>query len=266
MPLDDRAGHPTFWQVSGHGSRPALAIHCSLASSDAWAGVAERLADRLTLTAVDLPGHGRSADWSGQGDYLGLATEIAASFIEGPVDLLGHSFGAVAALNLAIAAPEAIRTLTLIEPVLFTAARGHPEWKTHIHEMEAFDAAMVADNADASAEAFTRVWGTGVDWAKMGSSRRGDIARRIHLVAAGHPALYEDSAGILVPGALETLDMPVLLIRGDRSPTIIERIAEEIAARLPDVGVATVPGAGHMVPITHPDETAGLIGVNLDRG
>ena len=60
--------------------------------------------------------------------------------------------------------------------------------------------------------------------------------------------------------------MPVLLIRGDRSPRIIARIADEIAARLPDVGVATVPGAGHMVPITHPDETAGLIGVNLDRG
>lgn len=266
MPLDDRAGHPTFWKVTGHGTRPALAIHCSLASSGAWAGVAERLADRLTLTAFDLPGHGRSADWRGEGDYLTLATEIAASFIETPVDLIGHSFGAVTALNLAIAAPEAIRTLTLIEPVLFTAARGHPECEAHEREMAAFDAAMGAGNAEAAAEAFTKVWGTGVDWAKLSSGRRDDFAGRIQLVTAGHPAIYEDSGGILVPGALETLEMPVLLIRGDRSPTIIERIAEEIAARLPDVGVATVPGAGHMVPITHPDETAGLIGVNLDRG
>ena len=266
MPLDDRAGHPTFWQVTGHGARPALAIHCSLASSGAWAGVADRLADRLTLTAFDLPGHGKSADWSGEGDYLTLATEIAASFIKAPVDLLGHSFGAVTALNLAIAAPEAIRTLTLVEPVLFAAARGHPEWGEHARKMAAFDAALAAGDAEAAAEAFTRVWGTGVDWDRMSSGSRADIARRIHLVTAGDPALYEDSGGILVPGALETLDMPVLLIRGDRSPAIIERIGEEIAARLPDVGVATVPGAGHMVPITHPDETAGLIGVNLDRG
>jgi pimeloyl-ACP methyl ester carboxylesterase len=65
---------------------------------------------------------------------------------------------------------------------------------------------------------------------------------------------------------LESLEMPVLIIRGDQSPAIIERVAEEIAARLPDVGVATVPGAGHMAPITHSDEVAGLIGVNLDRG
>lgn len=266
MPLDDRAGHPTFWQVIGHGARPALAIHCSLASSAAWAGVAERLADRLTLTAFDLPGHGKSADWSGKGDYLVLATEIAASFIETPVDLIGHSFGAVTALNLAIAAPEAIRTLTLVEPVLFAAARGHPEWEEHGREMAGFDAAMAAGDAEGAAEAFTGVWGTGVDWSRMSAGSRADIARRIGLISAGDPALYQDSGGILEPGALETLEMPVLLIRGDRSPAIIERIAEEIAARLPDVGVATVPGAGHMVPITHPDETAGLIGVNLDRG
>lgn len=266
MPLEDRAGHPTFWQVTGHGTRPAIAIHCSLASSGAWAGVAERLSDRLTLTAFDLPGHGKSGDWRGEGDFLDLATRIAASFVETPVDLLGHSFGAVTAINLAVAAPEAIRTLTLVEPVLFAAARGHPEWEAHGREMAAFDAALAAGDAEAAAEAFTRVWGTGVDWGEMSSASRTDITRRIRLVTAGGPALYADSGGILVPGALETLDMPILLIRGDRSPAIIERIAEEIAARLPDVGVATVPGAGHMVPITHPGETAGLIGVNLDRG
>ncbi len=266
MPLEDRAGHPTFWQATGHGARPALAIHCSLASSGAWAGVAERLADRLVLTAFDLPGHGQSADWPGEGDFLALATRIAASFIETPIDLIGHSFGAVTALNLAIAAPEAVRTLTLIEPVLFAAARGHPEWAAHEREMAGFEAAMAAGDAEAAAEAFTRVWGTGIDWSRMSARSRADIARRIGLVSAGHKAHYEDSGGILEPGALESLEMPVLLIRGDRSPAIIERIAEEIAARLPDVGVATVPGAGHMVPITHPDETAGLTGVNLDRG
>ena len=38
-----------------------------------------------------------------------------------------------------------------------------------------------------------------------------------------------------------------------------------LAARLPDVGVAVVPGAGHMVPLTHPTEVAGLVAVNLDR-
>ncbi|MEZ5778292.1 MAG: alpha/beta hydrolase [Paracoccaceae bacterium] len=266
MPMEDRAGQPTFWQTYGDGPRPALAIHCSLASSAAWSGAAGRLADRLTLTAFDLPGHGRSADWDGQGDFLMLSTAIAASFVDAPVDLIGHSFGAVTALGLAIAMPEAMRSLTLVEPVLFAAAKGFPEWDEHRREMAEFDRAVAEGRAEAAAQAFTRVWGTGVDWHEMSAGSRDDVTRHIHLIAAGTSALFEDSGGILAQGALEMLDMPVMLIQGDRSPTIISRIADVIAARLPDVGVATVPGAGHMVPITHPAETAGLIGVNLDRG
>ena len=65
--------------------------------------------------------------------------------------------------------------------------------------------------------------------------------------------------------ALEAIDAPVLLISGAESPPVIHAIAGALAGRLPDVGRANVPGAGHMLPITHPDEVAGLIGVNLDR-
>lgn len=270
MPLEERAGHPTFWQVFGRGHRPALAIHCSLASSNAWTGVADRLGHRLTLTAFDLPGHGRSGQWQGEGDFLRETVRIAATFVDGPaagpVDLIGHSFGAVAALRLALAAPEAVRTLTLVEPVLFAAVRGSAAWAENAALMDRCRAAFErGDRAGAAAE-FTRVWGTGVPWADLAEREQAAITERIHLIDAGTPALAGDSGAILAPGGLETLDLPVLVVRGDRSPAIIEGIAEAIAARLPEVGVATVPGAAHMVPITHPAETAGLIGVNLDRG
>lgn len=266
MPAGIRAGHPTFWQLFGTGDRPALAIHCSLASSNAWAGVADRLADRLTLTAFDLPGHGRSAIWPGEGDFLSLSAQIAASFVERPLDLIGHSFGSVVALRLALAAPEAVRTLTLVEPVLFAAVRGSGAWAEICAMMGRYRAALSAGERDAAAAIFTGVWGAGVAWSDLPAHERAAIAQRIHLVEAGTPALFADSGRILAPGSLESLDLPVLIIRGDRSPAIIEAIAEAIAARLPDVGVATVPGAAHMVPITHPAETAGLIAVNLDRG
>lgn len=265
MPMEDRAGFPTYWQTFGAGPRKALAVHCSLASSNAWAGVAERLTDRITLTAFDMPGHGRSADWTGEGDFLTRTTQIAASFIEEPVDLIGHSFGAVVALRLAIAAPDAFRTLTLIEPVLFAATRGESVWDHHLQNDARFGQMLDDGDREAAAEAFTALWGAGVDWRAMSDRHRREVVARIHLIGAGRPALFEDSGGILVPDALESLDMPVLLIRGEASPPIIERIAENIAARLPDVGIASVPGAGHMVPITHPEQTAGLIGVNLDR-
>lgn len=266
MPLGVRAGHPTFWQDFGAGARPALALHCSLATGAAWRGVGAALSDRVTITAPDLPGHGSSGDWDGRGDFLDLALRVAASFVEAPVDLIGHSFGAVAALRFAIAAPDMVRTLTLIEPVLFAAVKGTAAWNAHLKALEPFETAMRQGDAALAAASFTRLWGTGVDWQDMAAESRIGIEQRIHLIEAGNPALFEDSGGILHPGALEGLGMPVLLIRGDRSPPIIEAVAEAIAARLPDVGVATVPGAAHMLPITHPDQTAGLIGVNLDRG
>ena len=266
MPLEERVGHTTFWQTFGHGERPALAVHCSLASSGAWTGIAGKLSDTVTLTAFDLPGHGRSGDWASEGDFLTHATRIAASFVDRPVDLVGHSYGGLVALRLALAAPDAIRTLTLIEPVLFTAAKGDPEWDRHLAGEGPFRAALAAGDREGAARAFMQVWGTGEDWDRLDDRARARIVERIHLIVAGDPATLSDSGGILAPDALESLDMPVLLIRGEASPPIIERIAENIAARLPDVGIATVPAAGHMVPITHPAETAGLIGVNLDHG
>ncbi|MCV2866441.1 alpha/beta fold hydrolase [Albidovulum sediminicola] len=265
MPEGIRAGHRTFWRVMGAGERPALGIHCALAHSGAWAGVMVPLAERITLTAFDLPGHGKSDDWSGQGDYPRLCAEIAASFIDRPVDLIGHSFGAVTALRLAIAAPEAFRTLTLIEPVLFAAAQGTPAWAEYQADIAPFRAAMAEGRPEEAARAFTSLWGTGVDWTRLNAESRSALVDRIGMIPASDPALADDSGRVLRPDGLESLDMPVLMIQGERSPAIISAIAEALAARMQDVGIATVPGASHMLPITHPKEVAGLIAVNLDR-
>ena len=59
--------------------------------------------------------------------------------------------------------------------------------------------------------------------------------------------------------------MPGMIIIGTACPPVIGRIAEEIAARLADVGLAEVPGAGHLLPVTHAAQVAGLIDVNLSR-
>lgn len=265
MTLAERAGHPTFWRVLGAGERPALAIHCALAHSGAWEGVMARLGDRITLTAFDLPGHGRSGDWDGQTDFARLSVQIAASFVERPLDLIGHSFGAVTALRLAVAAPEAVRTLTLIEPVLFAAVAGTDVAREQHERMEEYDRALAEGRSADAARAFTAQWGTGADWDAMGAESRQALVDRIDLIAASDPALFDDTGRILRANGLEGLDLPVLIIRGDRSPPIIAAVAEALAARMSDVGIATIPGAGHMAPLTHAAQVADLIALNLDR-
>lgn len=266
MPKDLLAGHPTHWQTFGASDRLGLALHCTMAHGGAWKRVMSKLEEPLCLTALDLPGHGQSADWDGLEDYIALCARVAGGFIgDEPVDLIGHSGGGVAALQLALTRPDMVRSLTLIEPVLFAAARGSSEWDQWLADMAPYKAALARGEREAAARAFTSIWGVEQPWETLDPASRHYITERIHLIEAGMPGLADDSGNVLGDGRLEELDIPVMLIIGGESPPVICRIAEEIAARLPDVGLAEVPGAGHMLTISHAAQVAGLIDVNLSR-
>lgn len=263
---DTEAATGTHALVYGKGERRGVALHCGLAHAGIWKGMADALEEPLRLTALDLPGHGKSADWNGADDYTAACAKAACAFVGADqVDLIGHSGGAVAALQLALTVPERIRTLTLIEPVLFAAVRGTDLWDVHQTAMAPYVTALAAGERMAAAEAFTAVWGTGRPWAELDQVQRQYLADRIHLIEAGMPALADDNFGILAEGRLEALDLPVMIVIGTESPAVIAGIAEEIAGRLPDVGLAEVPGAAHMLTVTHPLPLAGLVDVNLGR-
>ncbi|AMY68198.1 alpha/beta fold hydrolase [Frigidibacter mobilis] len=271
--MRDGSGPAAFVQQFGQGPRAALGIHCSLAHSGAWAPLMAVLDGRLTMTAFDLPGHGRSAPWEpglwGGADYIGAARATALELLRqagGPVDVIGHSFGALVALAAALEAPERVRTLTLIEPVLFAALKDGPHWPAYLAESAPFRAAMQAGDAPLAAEVFVGQWGNGQPWASVDARQRGNFIQRIGLLTDIAPSNEADSAGLMRPGRLEALAMPVLLIRGDRSPASIPALMEVLAGRIPGARLEVVAGAGHMLPLTHPGEVAALIGAHLSRG
>lgn len=251
--------HLRHWP--GDTSRPALALHCMMGSASYWGPIAKALDGRVDLRAPDLPSHGRSPDWPGPDpDYHTFATRAVAALIDRPLDLIGHSFGATIALRIAVAAPEAVRSLTLIEPVLFAAA---PD-----DEQEALFARMhallAAGDREEAAAAFLTGWGMpAADPTTIAPSPR--QISQLDIVAGTNDALHLDTPRILRPGGLESIDAPVLFIMGEESPKAVPAIIDALAERLADVGRASVPGAGHMLPVTHPNEVAGLIAVNLDR-
>ena len=84
----------------GSGS-PIVFLHGLGMSGATWDAVTERLADRHTVLAVDLPGHGRSA-----GEALTSIEDMAdwlADFVTTaglkPAHLVGHSMGGVVILH-----------------------------------------------------------------------------------------------------------------------------------------------------------------------
>ena len=260
MPTGARAGFPVHWVTGGEGDDPALLIHCALAHAGSLGPLMARLGDRLSMTAFDLPGHGRSGDWDGRGDMLGVTARIAESFCDGPVDLIGHSFGGVAALCLAVERPDLLRSLTLVEPVFFAAARvaSPPVFRAYLESMAPYAEAVASSDRIAAAQAFNAIWGD-VPWDRLPEAQRTYAADRIHLIEESVPGLIEDSQAILAPGLLEAVDAPVTLIYGDRSPPIIDVVLEALETRLPRTRRVVIEGAGHMAPITHPREVAAAI-------
>lgn len=247
----------------GDPDRPALALHCMMGSAGGWSGVAEALGGAVDLRSFDMPGHGRSEAWQPHPDapdYHTAVTRLAAALIDRPLDLIGHSFGATVALRIAVAAPDAVRSLTLIEPVLFAAAPSADQ-----DRLDASLATLLDEGRDAEAAArFLSVW-NGQELESLPAPIRAQMLRQIRLVAETAPALRDDTGRILREGGLEAIDAPVLIIAGKQSPPVVHAIAEALATRLPDVGRATVPAAGHMLPMTHPTQVAELIRLNLDR-
>ena len=252
------------------GARPVLALHCSLAHAGAWAGLAAAL-NGVTITATDAPGHGRAPDWQPGGDMHAVATAQSVAMAESlgqasPIDLIGHSFGGTVALRIAVERPDLVRSLTLVEPVIFAAAR-------------AVDAAVFADFRDAhlgfatlveagdhtaAAALFHSHWGSGEPFAALPERTRAYMVARIPLIVAQNPTLLDDAARMLRPGGLEAIRVPVLLIEGADSPAIIDAVHRALALRLPQAMRLVVPNAGHMVAISHAAEIAQAVQAHLD--
>jgi len=99
---------------------PLLLLHGWLDNAASFATLAPRLASRFHVIALDLPGHGHSQHLPEGAIYQHVdytrAVLAAVDVLALPrFHLLGHSLGAGVATMVAIAAPERVRRLALIE-------------------------------------------------------------------------------------------------------------------------------------------------------
>jgi len=243
---------------------PIALIHCKLGKAGNWRRFLDALNTPVSPLLIELPGHGLAPEWDESREYSDQALELALEEMPNePVPLIGHSFGAVLALRLAVERPYRVSSLILIEPVFFAAVEGRWAHGKVKRDLSGFEAKMKAGQYATAAKNFHQVWGDGTPWDEIPGEAKSYLTDRIELVPAGNPLLYDDISDVLKPGRLEELDMPVTFIDGGESHPVIAEIITTIGDRIPDAEWITVPKAGHMVPITHPEQVVEAIGDRL---
>lgn len=249
----DRAD--TFYREWGDGPTAALLLHAGASSSVQW----ERLGPALAaagqrVVAPDLYGHGGTPCPEDMTPETLLERQVAVlaalAARTGPARVIGHSYGAVLGLRLALDRPDLVRDLVLVEPVAFGLLPAEAPERAPVEAIEAdCRARVLAGDPDGATRRFLEFWSLPDLWDFLPEAEQAAIvagARERHFI--GGPAVF----GARFPAdALAGLTCPVHLLVGDDGPAAPRAVAAGLAAALPRADLRELPGAGHMLPLTH---------------
>lgn len=188
-------GLDLYHELHGSSGQPLVVLPGSFYTIEAMGELVPQLATTRQVIAVELQGHGHTADIDRPLSYEAMADDIAALIGHlglGQADLLGYSLGGGVALQTAIRHPEVVRKLA-VASTAFKREGWYPE------DLAALDAI--------SAEAFA---GTPIHKAYLQTSPMPEawptfVAKMRQLVTSN----YDWTAGVA------TLKVPTLILVGD---------------------------------------------------
>ena len=245
--------------ATGVKDRPALLIaHGLFGSGRNWGVVARRLALRRDVVAVDMRNHGSSPRAASQSypDMAGDLAEVIAPL--GQVDLLGHSMGGKAAMQLALSDGSLIRRLVVAD--IAPVAYGHDQ-SPHIHAMRGLDLSGLATRGEADRRLQAAIPDPGL---------RAFFLQSLDLKA--QPPAWRLNLDVLEaempkivgwPGTEGRFDGPVLFLTGSDSAYVKPEHREVIRALFPAARFAKLLGAGHWLHADRPREFEATVRVFL---
>lgn len=245
--------------VEGEGV-PLVLVHGSLCDYRYWQWQLRALGERYRLIVPSLR-HYYPEVWNGEGKDFTTQQHVEdllalLEWLDEPVHLLGHSRGGNLCLRMALAAPVRLRSLLLADPGgdfsadVFRAAGVvapvAPAERNRFRE-RALQLIGQGDREEGLQLFVDTVSGEGV-WQRS--------SRHFRAMAADNAMTLVGQVGDqpepLSLAALSSLDVPTLLISGERSPEPFPRVVEALHRVLPHAQVASIAGASHGMNATRP--------------
>jgi pimeloyl-ACP methyl ester carboxylesterase len=281
--------HPFPSHSNGSGY-PIMLLHSSGLSSQQWRRLVSSLSPKRCVIAHDFLGCGSEPPWPPGRDFS-LQQELEGVLarcdtLASPVHLVGHSYGALVALQLARLDPSRVASLALYEPTAFGVLDSvddedalddlvqlaplfdlsHIPWRMASKRLRSgswappVDRSQIPVGSEEWLYAFTSYWAGEGLWNAMPEETRASFRR------AGQKVYLEMRAATLdrVPAAAyQEIGAPTLVMYGARSPAPTRRIASRLAGAMPRAYLREFPTAGHLGPITHASRINGAIEEHL---
>jgi pimeloyl-ACP methyl ester carboxylesterase len=258
MPFVPVNGVQIYSEDSGRGE-PLVLVHGSWDDHTAWDAVAPRLAESFRVVTYDRRGHGQSERPAAQGSRIEDEDDLAALIMAldcAPAHVAGNSFGASISLGLAARRPELFRTLTIHEPPLLGLIEQDPGSQELIRDVRASCQVVLDELARGEMVLGSRRF---VEEVALGPGAWDQLPEADRDVMVHNAPTFLDEQrdpdwASMAESALQHINMPVLITRGDQSPAWFRPIIERLSRTLHGAEVCTLANAGHVPHVTHPDE------------
>lgn len=244
--------HPSLHvHTFGRGPARLVALHGWAGTHAAFRRVAENLPDGVGLVAPDMPGHGRSPrldPWTREEMVATLASSLEPH-IEQPMTLIGNCSGSLVALMLAMARPDLVERLILIEPFAFMP------WYFKIFLTPGAGRLFYAT-------AFENPLGRWIVDQTAGARNgdEGDLADSFGELDPQVPLLNLRLLNTMGrPEDYASLSLPIDLVYGDRTFAAVRESVAVWQEVWPDAEVHRLTDAGHLLVLERPEEVVRIL-------
>lgn len=246
------------WDERGVGDPAFMLVHGYTGSSTDFIDHIDYFADARRVVVMDHRGHGQSDHAPPETYTLHQLSNDVISVIEhcgkGPVDLLGHSMGGRVVMMVAVARPDLVRSLVLMNT---TATRVEDTWafvrtvtdQLRIRGMDFLDENPYVEPGD---------------WRLSDESLRLRRANRDALDVEAFIALARDFSE--VPSLLDDLcavSVPTTIVVGRRDQ--IRSASKAMAKAIPDCELHQIRRAYHFPHLSNPEQWRSIIDRHFER-
>ncbi|MFX0545019.1 alpha/beta fold hydrolase [Roseovarius sp. S1116L3] len=240
-------GLTVSYRDSGTGE-PLVLLHGVGMQSAAWGPQIAELSDDYRVIALDLPGHGGSdplPEGSELPDFVAWCHAAVQALGLGPVNIAGHSMGALIAAGFAASYPQLTRRVALLNGVYRRDAAARRAVEARADQIRSGEIDVETPLArwfgdtppEHAAKAQVAGWLGAVD-------------------AAGYAAAYTAFAtgDAVYADRLAQITCPLLAMTGDGDPNSTPEMSAAMARVAPQGRAVTIAGHRHMINLTAPAE------------